>query len=153
MAIIRYPFRKPSYSSWREFDEPFNRLARMFDESSLPAGAASIWSPAVGISETNDQMVLTAELPGMSESDIHVELENNVLSISGEKTEEREEEAAEERQYHVWERSHGAFRRSFTLPRTVNGDEVTASFTDGVLTVTLPKVAEAKGRKIEVAKN
>lgn len=152
MAIIRHPFRSPTRASWREFDEPFNRLARMFDESSFRGGADAMWSPAVGISETKDEMKLTAELPGMAEEDIHVELENNVLSISGEKTEERKE-GDEELQYHVWERSYGSFRRSFTLPRTVNGDEVSAKFEDGVLTVAMPKVAEAKGRKIEVSKS
>lgn len=152
MAIIKYPFRSPTYSSWRDLDEPFNRLARLFDESSFARPAEGMWSPPVAISETKDEMILTAELPGLAEEDIHVELENNVLSISGEKTEERTE-GDEERQYHVWERSFGSFRRSFTLPRSVSGEEVSAKFSDGVLTVTLPKVAEAKGRKIEVSKN
>lgn len=152
MAIIKYPLRSPAYSAWRELDEPFNRLARLFDESSFARGGNGMWSPAVSVTETKDELVLTAELPGMAEKDINVELENNVLSISGEKTEERTE-GDSERQYHVWERSFGSFRRSFTLPQRVSGDDVKATFDGGVLTVTLPKVAEAKGRRIEVAKN
>jgi HSP20 family protein len=150
MAIVKYPFRAPSYPAWRDFDEPFNRLARLFDEPSVTRVGDGIWSPAVSVSETKDELILTAELPGMVEKDIHVELENNTLSISGEKTEERKE-GDEERHYHVWERSYGSFRRSFTLPRRVSGDEVNATFDKGVLTVTLPKVPEAKGRKIEIS--
>jgi len=152
MAIVKYPFRSPTYSAWREFDEPLNRLARLFDDVGLQGRGDRMWSPPVSVSETNDEIVLTAELPGMSESDIQIELENNVLSISGEKTEERQE-GDEERRYHVWERSYGSFRRSFTLPRTVSADDVTASFEGGVLTVTMPKAAEAKGRKISIAAN
>ncbi len=84
--------------------------------------------------------------------DIQVELENNVLTISGEKAEERTE-GDEQRRYHVWERTYGSFRRAFTLPHSVNAEEVGAFFDNGILTVRLPKVAEAKGRKIEISKN
>ena len=152
MAIIKHPFRSPAYAGWREFDEPFNRLARLFDEASFGRTAEGVWSPAVSVTETKDELVLTAELPGLAENDIHIELENNVLSISGEKLEERKE-GDEKRKYHVYERSYGSFRRSFSLPRTVNGDAVSATFDNGILKVTLPKVPEAKGRKIEVSKN
>jgi HSP20 family protein len=151
MAIVKYPFRSPTYSTWRDYDEPFNRLARLFDEGVGFQGSGDrMWSPPVSVSETNDEIVLTAELPGMNEDDIQIELENNVLAISGEKTEERKE-GDEERRYHVWERSYGSFRRSFTLPRTVSADDVSASFANGVLTVTMPKAAEAKGRKISIS--
>ncbi len=151
MAIMKYPFRGLTYSPWREFDEPFNRLGRFFDEPFLRS-REGMWSPDVSICETKDELVITAELPGMSEEDINVELENNVLTISGEKTEERTE-GDEDRKYHVWERSYGSFRRAFSLPRTVGGDNVHAAFHKGVLTVRLPKLAEAKGRKIEISKN
>jgi HSP20 family protein len=87
----------------------------------------------------------------MDESNVTVELENNVLTVSGEKTEERTE-GEEERRYHLWERSYGAFKRSFTLPRTVSSDEAKATFENGVLTVRLPKVEEAKGRRIQIGK-
>ena len=104
------------------------------------------------MSETKEELILTAELPGLAEEEIHLELENDVITISGEKAEERTEDD-EERRYHLWERSYGSFRRSFTLPRAVSGNEVSAVFDNGVLTVRLPKVAEAKGRTIEISKN
>ncbi|HSM61238.1 MAG TPA: Hsp20/alpha crystallin family protein, partial [Longimicrobiales bacterium] len=95
------------------------------------------------------ELILTAELPGMSENDISIEMENNVLTISGEKLEQRTE-GDEERRYHLWERRYGTFQRSFTLPRTVKADEIRASFEKGVLRVHMPKMEEAKGRKIAI---
>jgi HSP20 family protein len=152
MAISRYSVRTPTYAPWRELEDVSSRLARFFDEG--PFGStqnSGTWVPAVNISETKDDLVLTAELPGLTEDNVSIEVENNILIISGEKAEERTE-GDEERRYHVWERTYGSFRRSFTLPRTVKSDEITAHFEGGVLTVTLPKVAEAKGRKIEISK-
>lgn len=151
MAITRYSLRRPS--PWRELEDMSHRLARVFEESPFSFGdnGGGSWMPAVNIEETRDALVLTAELPGMREEDIDIELENNVLTISGEKVEERTE-GEEDRRYHVWERTYGAFRRSFTLPRTVKADDITAHFSDGVLRVDLPKVPEAKGRKIEIAR-
>lgn len=151
MAIIKYPWRTPTYSRWSEFDEPFNRLARFFDEPFIRP-SDGMWAPAVSMFETKDELVFTAELPGMSEKDITVEFENDVLTFSGEKTEERME-GDDERRYHLFERSYGSFRRSFALPHTVKGEEVEATFDKGILTVRLPKMAEAKGRKIEISKN
>ena len=103
----------------------------------------------MNVEESKDELILTAELPGMSENDISIEMENNVLTISGEKLEQRTE-GDEERRYHLWERRYGTFQRSFTLPRTVKADEIRATYDNGVLRVHLPKVAEAKGRKIAV---
>ena len=152
MAIVRYPSQYPTRSVWRDFDAVSDRLSRLFDEAPPKRSDGGGWSPSVSVSETKEELILTAELPGLSEEEIQVELENDVLTVSGEKTEERTEDD-EERRYHVWERSYGSFRRSFTLPRAVSGSEVSAAFADGVLTVRLPKVAEAKGRTIEISKN
>lgn len=152
MAITRYTLRNPGLSPWRDLEEVSNRLARMFDESPLSTGTnGGTWVPAVNVEETKDEMILSAELPGMTEENISIELENNVLSISGEKNEERTE-GDEERRYHLWERRYGAFQRSFTLPRTVKGEDIRASFDKGVLRIHMPKVAEAKTRKIAIAK-
>jgi HSP20 family protein len=152
MAITKYTLRNPNLSTWRDLEEVSNRLTRFFGEGPFATDTrAGAWTPAVGVTETKDELVLTAELPGMSEDDITIELENNVLTISGEKNEERTE-GDEERRYHVWERSYGSFQRSFTLPRTVKADAISAHFDQGVLTVTLPKAPEAKGRKIEISK-
>ena len=148
MAIIRYPFRSPTYSTWRDFDDVTNRLARLFEDR---RGNGGIWAPAVSVAETADELIFTAELPGLSEENVSIEIENDVLTISGEKTEERNEGEGE-RNYHVWERSYGSFRRSFTLPRAVSSAEANASFENGVLEVRLPKAPEAKGRKIEIGR-
>ncbi|HSW29222.1 MAG TPA: Hsp20/alpha crystallin family protein [Longimicrobiales bacterium] len=152
MAITRYTLRNPGLSPWRDLEEVSNRLARMFDESPLSTGTnAGAWIPAVNVEETKEGLVLTAELPGLTEEDVTIEMENNVLTISGEKGEERTE-GDEERRYHLWERRYGQFQRSFTLPGTVKGDEIRASFDKGVLRIQMPKVAEAKTRKIAIEK-
>lgn len=152
MAITRYALRNPAFSPFRDLEDVSNRLARLFEDSSLSTGTnGGTWVPAVNVEEATEELVLTAELPGMSHDDISIEMENNVLTISGEKTEERTE-GDEKRRYHVWERRYGTFQRSFTLPRTVSPDDIRADFHEGVLTVRMPKVAEAKTRKISVEK-
>jgi len=152
MAIVKYPFRNAAYSPWRELDEVSNRLARLFDDSSLRRNEGTLWSPPVSVSETADELIFTAELPGLTEDQVSIDLENDVLTISGEKVEERTE-GEEERSYHLWERSYGSFRRSFSLPRAVTGEGAKAHFDKGVLEIRLPKAPEAKGRKIEISKS
>ena len=105
--------------------------------------------PAVNVEETKGELILSAELPGLEREHISIELENNVLSISGEKSEERTE-GDEERRYHLWERKYGTFQRSFTLPRTVKPEEIRAAFDNGILRIHLPKQEEAKGRTISI---
>jgi HSP20 family protein len=106
-----------------------------------------MWTPAVNVEETKEELKLTAELPGMDIDDIEIEVENNLLSLRGEK---REEEELENRKFHVWERTYGSFERSFTLPRTVKSEEISAHFRDGILHVHMPKAPEAKSRKIAI---
>lgn len=151
MAITKYSLRRPTYAPWSELDGVPNRLTRMFDDTFFTSARDGRWMPAVTVSETNDELMLSAELPGMAEEDISIELENSVLTIAGNKEHVRTEND-EERRYHLVERSYGSFSRSFTLPRTVDGNGIVARFDNGVLTVTLPKVPEAKGRKIEISK-
>lgn len=126
-------------------------MRRMFNEPVFTpfAPAAMQWSPAVEISETNEALAITAELPGMNEKEIHLSVENNVLTISGEKEMEATDTAPASK-YYVAERFYGAFQRSFTLPRSVDAEHVKAEFSRGVLTVTLPKLAQSKGRVIPV---
>ena len=152
MSIFRHPLRTPTYSTWRDFDEMTNRLARIVGGVDVRRTDTAPWAPAVSVAETPEALVFTAELPGLTEKDVTIELENDVLSISGEKTEERTE-GEDERNYHLWERSYGSFRRAFTLPRTVVGASATARFDKGILEIRLPKAPEAKGRKIEISKN
>lgn len=145
MAITRFSYRNP----WRELDTLTNRLGQMFDEGFPMPSNGGNWMPAVNVEETSDQLVLTAELPGLRREDVELEVENNILTIRGEKTAEREE-GDENRRYHVWERRYGSFQRSFTLPRTVRADEISAEFKDGILQVSMPKAPEAKSRRIEI---
>ena len=148
MTITRYTRRSPVLSPWLELEDMNARLNRLFGEPG--GGEASrrvLWTPPGNVAETKEDLRLTAELPAMTIDDIEIEVENNVLSLRGQK---REEEEKEDRKYHVWERSYGSFERSFTLPRTVKPEEISADFKDGILHVHMPKAAEAKSRKIAI---
>ena len=128
----------------------FNALfRRMFNEPGLAMGGSMLWSPSVEVADTKDALVLTAELPGLSEDDITLTIENNMLSIAGEKRSEREVKKDDDR-YLLSERYFGAFQRTFTLPATVDAEHIKADFDKGVLTVTIPKSPQAKGRVISV---
>ncbi len=142
MAITRYSNR--TLNPWAEFDALLNRVTG--SRYGVTSGRTE-FMPPVNVSENGEYLRLEAELPGLREEDIEIEFENNILTIRGEKTEEREEE---EERFHVWERQYGSFQRSFTLPRSVRGDDITAKFENGILTVMLPKTPEAKGRKIHI---
>ena len=133
----------------RFFGAPVDRL---FPEPSLPELFTQPvgWYPAVEVSEMPAEFLVTAELPGLKQEDVTVEFIDGILSIRGEKQEEKKEE--EGKRYLLWERNYGAFQRSFTLPGEVDGAKIKAEFGSGILTVHLPKVAAAKpnSRKIEV---
>ena len=125
------------------------RLNQMFDHlfTGDPAGR-TVWAPAVDIFETSDQaVVIKAEIPEMKREDIKVSFENNVLTIEGER---KLSETVAREQYHRLERTHGAFHRSFTLPASVDSASAQASYTDGVLTITLPRREESKPRQIAI---
>lgn len=149
MAITRYTRRSPFLSPWRELEEMSDRLNTLFSAPAQgEAQGRTVWTPSVNVEETKEELLLTAELPGMNIDDIDIEVENNILSLRGEKKEEREEK--DDRRYHLWERCYGTFERSFTLPRTVKADEISAHFKDGILHVQMPKAPEAKSRKIAI---
>lgn len=151
MQITRY--RSPSLRNWPlfEFDDVQRRLRRLATEMMEPFSPtepmALTWTPAVEIVEKDDELLLTAELPGLGPEEVEIELENNILTLRGEKKEEHEEKTT---RYHVWERAYGAFERSLPLPKTVNADAIKADFHDGLLKIHLPKLAEARGRKIAI---
>lgn len=152
MAITRYsPRETVSVSPWNELGRVSNRLSRLFDDRwpSL-ANDRTGWFPAVNLEEMADEFVLTAELPGMDHDNVDLELENNVLTITGERMDDREEKA--DRRYHLWERTYGRFQRSFTLPRSVDPGNIDARFENGVLYVHMPKLEEAKGRRIQITR-
>jgi HSP20 family protein len=127
-----------------------NRLFdRFFRGGTLDEGEflTSTWMPAVDIVEKDDEFVARVELPGVSKDDVKVTLQDNILTIRGEKKEEKESKDAN---YHRLERSYGSFQRSFTLPSSVKGDKVGAEYKDGILTISLPKAEEARRKQIEV---
>jgi HSP20 family protein len=144
MSIVKYdPIRE-----LRNLQEEMNRLFNMtffrsFDDE-LITGA---WTPSVDIFENKDQVVIEVELPGMKPEDVQISIENNVLTIQGEKKFEKKEESDN---YHRIERRYGSFTRSFTLPPTVNSDDIKAEFDNGLLRVTIAKREEAKPRRIEI---
>lgn len=144
MSITRYdPFR-----DLRSLQEEVNRLfstnLRGFGEEGIGRGA---WNPSVDIYENKDQIILEAELPGMNRGDFELTVENNVITLRGERNFEKKDDTDN---YHRVERSYGSFTRSFTLPQTVSAEGATAEYSNGVLRVTLPKREETKARRIEV---
>ena len=112
--------------------------------NSLPTGT---WSPAVDIFETEDTVIIQAELPGVSRETISVEVKDNTLSIRGER---RFDKRAHQENVHRMERSYGPFQRSFTLPNTVHHDEIQARFQEGILEIIIPKTAKSTTRSIQV---
>ncbi len=137
------------WDPFRELEEFSNRLGSVFGQ--LPArrqsGAMSEWSPSVDIVEDDKEFTVKAELPEMKKEDVHVSLENNVLTIHGERKTEREEKG---KRYHRRERSYGTFTRSFGLPEGTDASKVKAEFKDGLLQVHLPKSEQAKPKQIDV---
>jgi len=130
-------FRNEMDRLWNRFsgETPF---ARTFNE---------MWSPSVDISETKDDFVIKAELPGLEAKDVNVSISGDILTIKGEKKAEEEEK---DEHYHRVERYSGSFQRVFQLPSGVKADKIEANFDKGVLKVTLPKVEEAQKKEIEV---
>jgi HSP20 family protein len=109
--------------------------------------AHGAWAPSVDIYEDKEKLILEAELPGMNRDDFDISVENNVLTLKGERKFEKKTEGDN---YHRIERSYGSFTRSFTLPQTVTAEGATADFENGVLRVSLPKREETKAKKIEI---
>lgn len=146
--------------SWLVRKDPFADLRNVQDElgaflySAFPRafrneeGLVGNWNPRVDIAETQDSIVLEADLPGMKPGDFELSVENYTLTLRGERKFEKKTEGEN---YHRVERSYGSFSRTFTLPSTVNLETVNAEFNDGVLKVTLQKREEVKPRQINVS--
>lgn len=142
MAIIRYAQHDP----FQGLQALQDTMSRFFNE---PATSRP-WVPAVDIRETENELVLKADIPGMKFEDIDVRLENGTLTVRGER---KFEEEKKEGGWHRVERSYGTFERVFTLPDSVNPEGVTADYKDGTLTVNLPKKGIAKPRQVKVQVN
>jgi HSP20 family protein len=145
MNIVKYdPFRE-----LRSLQDEMTRLftgvvPASFNREEMAHGA---WAPSVDIFEDKEHLILEAERPGMKREDFEISVENNVITLSGERKFEKKTEGDN---YHRVERSYGSFTRSFTLPQTVTADGATADFDNGVLRVSLPKREETKARRIEI---
>jgi len=126
------------------------QLNRLFDDSfrgRWNESALTTWAPAVDIFETENELVVKADLPDIAEKDLDVRVENNMLTIQGER---KFEETVDKDNYLRVERAYGSFTRSFALPNTVDADKIHAEYKNGVLTVQLPKRAEAKPKQVKV---
>ena len=127
-----------------------NEVNRLF-EGSLPArgdnSALTAWTPSVDIYETENELVIKADLPDMNEKELDIRVENNTLTIRGER---KFEQTVKEDNYLRIERNYGSFSRSFGLPNTVNTEAIKADYKNGVLSVELPKSAESKPKQIKV---
>lgn len=138
---------------WTGFGTVRKDMERLFDRMGMPdwdlpeMRTLGDFTPTLDFSETKDAFVVKAETPGMDPQDISVSLENQVLTLKGEKKHEKEDK---DEQYYRVERSYGAFARTVRLPAAVDGSKVTAGFKNGLLTVTLPKAPGAKGSTIPV---
>jgi HSP20 family protein len=139
--------RRDAFRNLSTWQEQVNRLL----ENTLPArsdnAALTTWAPAVDIYETENELVLKADLPDINEKDLDVRVENNMLTIHGERKFEQE---VKEDSYLRMERTYGSFSRSFSLPNTVNTEAIKAEYKNGVLTVELPKRAESKPKQVKI---
>lgn len=141
-AVVRFdPFR--DITSLRD---EMNRLFSRTVGDGVSSGSA--WTPAVDIFDTDEAIVLKAELPGLAVEDIDIEIDDNVLTLKGER---RFQETVDEGRFYRLERAYGHFQRSVTLPQGVKADQISADFDTGVLTVRVPKADEVKPRKIAIA--
>jgi HSP20 family protein len=145
---------------WRPFGEiaPFRDFERMrrdmdrlwdsfFERGTLRGEDGREWLPSLDVAETKNEIVVKAEVPGMEPKDIDVSLSDGLLTIKGEKKQEREEK---EENYHLVERNYGSFTRSIRLPNEVQSDKINASYKNGVLKIVLPKSEEAKKKEIKI---
>jgi HSP20 family protein len=147
MALVRW-------DPIREIDTlqgEMNRLFSSFFDTPTSRGgngsAARRWLPAMDLVETGEHFVLKADLPGLTEADVNIEVENNVLTVSGERKTESEEK---HEGFYRLERATGAFSRSLTLPEGIDADAVKATFDNGVLDVRIPKPVQAKPRRVQI---
>ena len=139
--------RWDTYSGLSGLQEQVNRLFDSTFPRRFENSAITTWAPAVDIYETENELVVKADLPDVSEKDLDVRVENNTLTVRGER---KFEKKVQEENYLRVDRTYGAFSRSFSLPNTINSEAIKAEYKNGVLTVTLPKRAESKPKRVKV---
>lgn len=146
-----FPSRRDASTSAPALQNIQSTMNRLFDEAlgdffGPTRLRAMGWAPPVEIYETDNEVVLVAEIPGIEKKDIHISFENGQLSISGER-----KAPEQSRSYHRNERFYGSFERTFQFPGSVEGDKIAANLKDGVLRISIPKKEEAKARQIQVS--
>jgi HSP20 family protein len=141
--LTRYftPFNDFRTLQSRFFEPFFGRFNFLEDE--LPSGT---WAPAVDVAEEGDKIFVKVEVPGMDEKDLKINFEDGMLTVTG----ERQFERKDERNYHRIERAYGTFTRTFSLPRTVDANAITANYRNGILEIEIPKKEEAKPKQIAI---
>jgi HSP20 family protein len=166
MALVRFArqprinfpaLTAPAFPTFPPFEDVENRMSRFFERALNDPFTNAIlpeaigWVPAMDIVETPTELILTAELPGMDQKDIDVSVEDGVLTLRGQKLEEKKEND-DEKKFYLFERTYGSFQRSFALPTVVDGSKIIAEFDKGLLKVHMPKTEEVKpkGRKVEI---
>jgi HSP20 family protein len=137
--LYRMTTSSPVFGLRREID-------RLFDDTFVRDGSS--WSPAVDIKETEGEITLDLELPGIKPEDVELTAENGVLTVRGEKKSERKE--GEENRYHVVERTYGSFLRTFQLPQGIDEDQINAGFEHGILSIRIPKAALPQPKRIQI---
>lgn len=143
MALVK----RDAFRDMEDFFDRYFRGAGLPVSMGREAITGGDWSPRVDIAENDKEFVIKAELPDVSKDDMHVSVDNGVLTLRGEKRQEKEEKG---KKFHRIERSYGSFSRSFALPDNVDAGAIKAAFKDGVLNVTLPKTSKKGGKAIKV---
>lgn len=147
MTLVKWNPRRSYLSRWNEWD---NFLNDFFGDHWENAVNNHSWSPAVDIREDDDKFTLLADLPGLSKKDIKINVKENMLHITGERSVEKKDDRDD---YYRIERRRGRFNRSFRLPDSVIENEIKAKFKDGVLSVSIPKLEEVKEPELEITVN
>jgi HSP20 family protein len=149
------PARREEWDPFRDFQREMNRLFDDFWTDYPLAGrrgeralASSVFSPRVDVSETDTEVKVSAELPGMEEKDVSVEMDDSAITVRGERREEKEDKG---KNWHSRERTYGSFHRVIPLPASVDGAKAKAKFKKGILTVTVPKREEAQAKRKAIA--
>ena len=141
------------WNPWREMDNFSDRFNHFFDGPIVPASwlkdgsKLHDWAPSVDVYDDDKKFVIKAEIPGVDKKDIHIDVKDRVLTLSGERSHENE---VKEENFHRKERAYGTFQRSFSLPEGTNPDSIVADYKDGVLNIEIPKPEEKKPKKISV---
>ena len=139
----------PALELFPQFRSIENMMSRMFDDGE-DGWLGGVMAPTLDISETDKEVDVQLDLPGMKPAEIDIQVHNNVLTIRGERSEETEEKDEKDRKFHRVERRTGSFARSVSLPSPVDENKVDATYKDGVLSIHMPKTKEAQAKKITV---